>query len=87
MTFKDWSAPLRPIWAAMYALRPKKYATMDEYSMRSRKCSLPGIFRMASQYMVVERLDIAQTRMKHTEGNSQPLSANMFGRDGMPVGW
>ncbi len=42
------------------------------YSMRSRKCSLPGMLRMASQYMADETAVITHTTRNSSVGTSQP---------------
>ncbi len=39
---------------------------------------------MASQYMVVDKLDIAHTARKMSVGTNHPASANMLGSDGTP---
>ena len=57
---------------------------MVVYSMRERKCSLPGILRMASAYMVVESEVMNQMTRIVMVGTSQPASANMLGSCGTP---
>ena len=55
-----------------------------ERTRAPRKCSLPGILRMASQYMTVLRLVMIQITRIRIVGTSQPASANIFGSCGTP---
>mmetsp|Transcript_95681 Transcript_95681/g.292597 ORF Transcript_95681/g.292597 Transcript_95681/m.292597 type:complete len:277 (-) Transcript_95681:155-985(-) len=84
MTFRDCRAPFRPIWDVQYQRRPKKWSTIVVYSAWPRKFSLPGMFRMASQYIDELIVVITQTLNIQMDGSNQPASTNMFGNSGIP---